>query len=220
MCRWITPTAGLRLDVMPSEAGVLGFTNPWYGEVLRTAEDYELEPGLVVRIVAATSHLATKWAARRERGADDPLNRTGFWTRRRRITCWKGISPMPGRFLISSIRCGVASNGSPGSRGDFEVPRFSPQKVQGLTDRESNLTRSQGQTICWLPEAFVLSRGPWPASPASSHRQTEPQRRSVAVGHQQTLLQKLAHDASGGSRRPVHDPRCFAARDFPAAHRP
>lgn len=73
ICRWITPTAGLRLDVMPGEADVLGFSNPWYREVLDTAEEYELEPGLTVRIVAPACHLATKWAAFRERGSDDPL---------------------------------------------------------------------------------------------------------------------------------------------------
>lgn len=71
--RWITPTDGLLLDVMPSEEEVLGFSNPWYGYVVSTARPHELPAGPVVRLVSPVGHLATKLAAYRDRGADDPL---------------------------------------------------------------------------------------------------------------------------------------------------
>lgn len=73
ICRWITPTDGLRLDVMPSEERVLGFTNPWFDFVLGTARRWELDGGPTVRLVSPVGQLAMKLAAYRDRGADDPL---------------------------------------------------------------------------------------------------------------------------------------------------
>ena len=73
ICRWITPTDGLLVDVMPSDEGVLGFSNPWYDDVLRTAEVYELASGPRIRLVWPPAHLASKWAAYGDRGIEDPL---------------------------------------------------------------------------------------------------------------------------------------------------
>lgn len=73
ICRWITPTDGLRLDVMPSEEEVLGFSNRWYDYVLATARRYELPDGPNVRLASPVGQLATKLAAYRDRGAGDPL---------------------------------------------------------------------------------------------------------------------------------------------------
>lgn len=73
ICRWITPTDGLRLDVMPSEERVLGFSNPWFDFVLATARRRELADGPTVRLVSPVGQLAMKLAAYRDRGTDDPL---------------------------------------------------------------------------------------------------------------------------------------------------
>lgn len=73
ICRWITPTDGFRLDVMPSEERVLGFSNPWFDFVLGTARRWELEGGPTVRLVSSVGQLAMKLAAYRDRGTDDPL---------------------------------------------------------------------------------------------------------------------------------------------------
>lgn len=73
ICRWITPTDGLRLDVMPSEEEVLGFSNRWYDYVLATARRYELPDGPTVRLASPVGQLAMKLAAYRDRGAEDPL---------------------------------------------------------------------------------------------------------------------------------------------------
>lgn len=73
ICRWITPSAGVRLDVMPADADIIGFSNPWYGDVLETAREHRLEGGLSLRLTAPPAHLAAKWSAYRSRGADDPL---------------------------------------------------------------------------------------------------------------------------------------------------
>jgi len=73
ICRWITPTDRLRLDVMPSEEGVLGFSNPWFDFVLATARRREFANGPTVRLASPVGQLAMKLAAYQDRGADDPL---------------------------------------------------------------------------------------------------------------------------------------------------
>lgn len=70
LCRWVT-SEQLRLDVMPTGADVLSFTNPWYGDGVATAEPYALAHDLAIRIVTAPVFLATKWAAFASRGAGD-----------------------------------------------------------------------------------------------------------------------------------------------------
>jgi Nucleotidyl transferase AbiEii toxin, Type IV TA system len=68
ICAWRhTPTA-LRLDVMPTEAEIIGFTNRWYGKALRIAVDYELPSETTVRAVPPPYLLATKLEAFKGRG--------------------------------------------------------------------------------------------------------------------------------------------------------
>jgi len=67
LCRWRDPD-DLPLDVMPLDAAILGFTNRWYEEALRSATRSALVPGLYLRIPSAPAFLATKWAAFDGRG--------------------------------------------------------------------------------------------------------------------------------------------------------
>lgn len=53
---------------MPLDAAILGFTNPWYGEALRSAVRHVLAPGLSIRVPSAPAYVATKWAAFDDRG--------------------------------------------------------------------------------------------------------------------------------------------------------
>ncbi len=69
LCRW---TKGeVVLDVMPLDKGILGFSNRWYREAMRTAEMMMIEPSLRIQRIAAPFFLATKLEAFKGRGARD-----------------------------------------------------------------------------------------------------------------------------------------------------
>jgi len=67
LCRWRDPDE-MTLDVMPLDEAILGLSNPWYGEALRSALLVAVEPGLSIRIPSAPAFLATKWTAFDGRG--------------------------------------------------------------------------------------------------------------------------------------------------------
>ena len=88
ICRWVKQ--GLRLDLMPSEARILGFTNRWYPLAIETAARVELGFGLSIRLVSPPVFLGTKLEAFHGRGrADFPRksrpgrhNHSRRWSRR------------------------------------------------------------------------------------------------------------------------------------------
>ena len=65
--------AGMKLDVMPIDQAVLGFSNRWYEPAMQTAVTATLREGLSIRLVAATCFVATKLAAFLDRGKGDYL---------------------------------------------------------------------------------------------------------------------------------------------------
>lgn len=66
--------AGLKLDLMPVEPGILGFSNRWYRAVLSSAAVMVLGAGVAVRVADAPSFVATKLEAFLERGGGDYLS--------------------------------------------------------------------------------------------------------------------------------------------------
>lgn len=70
--RW--SMAGLKLDVLPSDPGILGFSNRWYGHVLRDAFTARLAGDVRIRVADAPSFIATKLEAFLDRGAGDYLS--------------------------------------------------------------------------------------------------------------------------------------------------
>lgn len=69
LCRW---TRGpLIVDVMPSTPGILGFSNRWYPEALRSPMLVTIAPLLSMRVIAAPVFLATKLEAFKGRGGRD-----------------------------------------------------------------------------------------------------------------------------------------------------
>jgi hypothetical protein len=64
-------SGGQVLDVMPLDAKVLGFSNRWYGEAVRSSNAISLEKSLTIRIVTAPVFLATKLEAFKSRGIGD-----------------------------------------------------------------------------------------------------------------------------------------------------
>jgi len=69
LCRW--QHGELVLDVMPLDASILGFSNRWYADALRTAVEVELSSGLKLKAITAPYFLGTKIEAFRGRGHDD-----------------------------------------------------------------------------------------------------------------------------------------------------
>jgi len=58
LCRW--QHSGLILDVMPLDAKILGFSNRWYLDALRTAAEVRLSGGLTLRVITAPYFLGPK----------------------------------------------------------------------------------------------------------------------------------------------------------------
>lgn len=67
--RWML--AGMTLDLMPTSPEVLGFSNRWYEEAIRTAHAVQLREGLSIRLIDSASFVATKLEAFVDRGRGD-----------------------------------------------------------------------------------------------------------------------------------------------------
>jgi predicted nucleotidyltransferase len=63
----------LRVDFMPDDESILGFSNIWYQEALKYADSRDLGEGIVIRLVRPEYFIATKLEAFLARGNDDPL---------------------------------------------------------------------------------------------------------------------------------------------------
>ena len=65
--------AGMKLDMMPIDPDVLGFSNRWYELAMQTAITATLREGLSIRHVTSTCFVATKLVAFLDRGKGDYL---------------------------------------------------------------------------------------------------------------------------------------------------
>lgn len=68
-CRWQGDR--VLLDVMPTDPGILGFANRWYGLAMEHAEDMHLPAGQTIKMVSAPFFLITKLEAFDGRGEGD-----------------------------------------------------------------------------------------------------------------------------------------------------
>ena len=68
ICAWRLD--GIRVDIMPSESSVLGFSNPWYWSAMRSANTLEIE-GIRVKVIDGPHFVATKFEAFNGRGKRD-----------------------------------------------------------------------------------------------------------------------------------------------------
>jgi len=64
---------GLIVDFMPDDEKILGYSNRWYSKALESAEKYELEKGLIIKLITPVFFIATKLEAYKGRGANDPI---------------------------------------------------------------------------------------------------------------------------------------------------
>lgn len=67
-CAW--HKRGVRLDVMPTDASLLGFSNRWYPAAVASASGYVLDD-VMIRLISAPCFLATKLEAYEGRGKGD-----------------------------------------------------------------------------------------------------------------------------------------------------
>lgn len=69
ICRWLS--GGLILDVMPTDASLLGFGNEWYLPAMQHAQPITLASGKTINMIAAPYFLITKLEAFTGRGGED-----------------------------------------------------------------------------------------------------------------------------------------------------
>lgn len=69
ICRWAH--GDMRLDVMPIDENILGFSNRWYRPAMETSQTVQLADNLTIRAVTAPFFLGTKLEAFKGRGRSD-----------------------------------------------------------------------------------------------------------------------------------------------------
>jgi predicted nucleotidyltransferase len=69
MCRWLYRS--VKVDVMPTDSTILGFSNRWYTDAMLSARNMRLPVGINIRMVTAPFFLATKLEAFYGRGNGD-----------------------------------------------------------------------------------------------------------------------------------------------------
>ncbi len=73
ICRWLLNTdfSVMKLDVMPIDEKILGFSNRWYKAAIQEADTFTLPNGNTIRVVSPAYFLATKFEAFSGRGKGD-----------------------------------------------------------------------------------------------------------------------------------------------------
>jgi len=69
ICRWVIER--IKVDVMPTDEKILGFSNRWYKPAIKDAREIELQGGMKINMVTAPYFLATKIEAFYGRGNGD-----------------------------------------------------------------------------------------------------------------------------------------------------
>ena len=69
ICRWIYQD--IKVDVMPNDPNILGFTNRWYSEGIVNKTTRTLPDGSVIFILSPAYYLASKFEAHKDRGGTD-----------------------------------------------------------------------------------------------------------------------------------------------------
>jgi hypothetical protein len=63
ICRWTHRTTGVLFDLMPTDPAILGFSNTWYPEAVKTAARVQLSDGVEIRVISGAAFVATKLEA-------------------------------------------------------------------------------------------------------------------------------------------------------------
>lgn len=65
---------GLKVDFMPDDASILGFSNRWYKEARATAQPYALTDTITINLLTPAYFIATKLEAYQGRGNNAPMS--------------------------------------------------------------------------------------------------------------------------------------------------
>lgn len=76
ICRY--KVQGITVDVMPTEGGVLGFSNRWYPEGFSNSAEKDLGSNCIIKIFQPTYFLASKLEAFKGRGGGDGRTSSDF----------------------------------------------------------------------------------------------------------------------------------------------
>jgi hypothetical protein len=68
ICAW--KVDGYRVDIMPTDPGILGFANRWYDYAVASSENHVID-GLSIRVISSVALIATKIEAFTDRGRGD-----------------------------------------------------------------------------------------------------------------------------------------------------
>lgn len=73
VCRWLfdTDVGTVKLDVMPIDESILGFSNRWYKEAIAEPLEMRLPSGVAIQVVSPVYFIATKFEAFAGRGKGD-----------------------------------------------------------------------------------------------------------------------------------------------------
>ena len=71
ICRWVVDS--VKVDLVPTSDAVLGFSNAWYPEAIRSAVKCVLPSGVSINLISSPVFLATKFDAFDSRGGGDML---------------------------------------------------------------------------------------------------------------------------------------------------
>jgi hypothetical protein len=134
LCRW--RHGGLILDVMPLDPKILGFSNRWYSEALRAAEEVRLPAGSTIRAITASYFLGTKLEAFRGRGRDDYFSSHDL----------EDFMAVVGRKVISFRRNGRGLTGTAGLRGRSGANAVGRIALSGCASRLSSPRRGKSGT--------------------------------------------------------------------------
>jgi len=69
ICRWVYQ--GIKVDVMPTDSTILGFSNKWYPEGIATKIVKDLPDGTAIFVFAPVYYVAAKFEAHKDRGGKD-----------------------------------------------------------------------------------------------------------------------------------------------------
>lgn len=73
ICRWLLKAEdfSIKLDVMPVNKDILGFSNLWYADAIQHADHVRLSENIEIQVVSPEYFLATKFEAFKGRGKGD-----------------------------------------------------------------------------------------------------------------------------------------------------
>lgn len=102
---------GIIVDIMPTTSDSIGFSNRWYPEGFKQAEEYKIDDNNIVKILSSTYFIATKLEAFKGRGNGDGRTSQDFedivYVLENRQTIWEELNNTTGEirnYLINEFK--------------------------------------------------------------------------------------------------------------------